>query len=175
MPSFHLHYFSKLFSLFESTMSTKILILNSSSYVWVLLLLDTIPCKNAQVLLLYFQHAWCVWFCLSACTETAVLWLSFHCWLFGDVHHPCWIEQLTEPITEPIISVTLHSFALLAQFGCEREECTQPSLPAGVTVAGNGSRVSAWILHSNVDHVIRTFHVERVRLPFYRCMFNLHK
>lgn len=175
MPSFHLYYFSKLFSLFESTMSTKILILNSSSYVWVLLLLDTIPCKNAQVLLLYFQHAWCVWFCLSACTETAVLWLSFHCWLFGDVHHPCWIEQLTEPIREPIISVTLHSFALLAQFGCEREECTQPSLPAGVMVAGNGSRVPAWILHSNVDHVIRTFHVERVRLPFYRCMFNLHK
>lgn len=56
MASFH--YFSKLFSLFESTMSIKILILKQCSYVWVLLLLDTIP--RTSVVAIFPTHLLCL-------------------------------------------------------------------------------------------------------------------
>lgn len=168
MPSFH--YFSKLFSLFESTMSIKILILKQCSYVWVLLLLETIP--RTSVVAIFPTHLLCLLLFVSLHSDCCAL-IEFSLLIVWRCSSP--LLDWTVNRAHQRANHQCYSAQLCTQFGCEREEYTQPSLPAGVMVAGNGSRVSAWILHSNVDHVIRTFHVERVRLPFYRCMFNLHK
>lgn len=152
-------------------MSIKILILKQCSYVWVLLLLDTIP--RTSVVAIFPTHLLCLllfvslhWDC-CALIEFSLL-IVWRCssplldWTVNRAHqranHQCYSAQLCTLGPVWLWKGGVHTtFTSSRRDGCwKRVSCV---------------RVDITFKCGSCE----TFHVERVRLPFYRCMFNLHK